>query len=173
MSPLADTAALFARKLVTVAAPIALAFAFAAQAADIYQWTDDAGRVHLADSVPPRYKAGAIRIDSRQFELSPEQQREAEARAAAAKKKALAAQRQQRASDAQATVSRPVPVRRAAPLAASPSGPDCEALQREYRESLECFAPFVNANGTVKPNAFLACKSVVNPTLKCGSPKAY
>jgi len=31
----------------------------------------------------------------------------------------------------------------------------------------------VNANGSVKPEGFATCKSVVNPTSKCGSAKAY
>ena len=150
---------------------IAAAAAFAAQGADIYVWTDENGKTHLADSVPPKYRKSAARIDSSQFELSPEQQREAAAARAALEKKASAPVPQPQAS----------PAPPAAPLSASPrqapastaSSTDCDALQREYRESLECFAPFVNANGTVKPGAFATCKSVVNPTLKCGSPKAY
>lgn len=154
-------------------APIALACitaaaAFAARAADIYVWTDESGKTHLSDSVPPKYRKSAVRIDSSQFELSPEQQRDAAAGRAALEKKASAN-----------TVPAPrSPARTAAPLRApaasgSPSSNDCETLQREYRDSLECFAPYVNANGSLKPGAFAACRSVVNPTLKCGSPKAY
>jgi hypothetical protein len=105
---------------------IACAAAFPARAGDIYVWTDESGKTHLADSVPARYRKAAVRIDSSQFELTPEQQREAAAARAALEKKA----------DAVA-------------------------------------APFVNANGSLKPGAFAACKSVVNPTLQCGSPKAY
>ncbi len=145
---------------------IAGAWASAALGADIYRWTDENGKVHLADIVPQRYKASAQRIDSRQFELTPAQQREAEARMA---------------RERQALTARPVPasppaangLAPAPPSPASAAAPDCEALQREYRESLECFAPFVNANGSLKPEAFTTCKSVVNPTLTCGSPKAY
>ena len=159
-------------KLITAACVIGIVLAFAAHGADIYHWTDENGRVHISDTVPARYKATATRIDSRQFELSPEQQREAQARAALDKQRAAAAP-QQRASEAQAGASAAPPALAIAPPAATPSNTDCEALQREYRESLECFAPFVNANGTLKPNAFSVCKSVVNPTLKCGSPKAY
>jgi hypothetical protein len=152
--------------------PIVAAFvvgtmlAFAAFGADIYVWTDENGKTHLSDSVPPRYKASARRIDSRQFELTPEQQREAAARLELTRK-ALAAS-VPAASQAQA----PAPARPATP-AASTAGDDCEALLREYIASLECFAPFVNANGSLKPEAFTTCRSVVNPTQKCGSPKAY
>ena len=154
------------RTRVVAAFVIAGAWASMAFGADIYRWTDENGKVHLADTVPQRYKASAQRIDSRQFELTPAQQREAEAR--------LARERQ-------ALAARPVPASPPAPTALAPpvlpaasaTAPDCETLQREYRESLECFAPFVNANGSLKPEAFTTCKSVVNPTLACGSPKAY
>lgn len=152
---------------------IAVASAFAAHAADIYVWTDERGKTHLADSVPPRYRNSAVRIDSSQFELSPEQQREAAAARLAFEKKAAA-------SAPPASAARAASPRTAGPLNASPASnqpavnsSECEALQREYRDSLECFAPYVNANGSLKPGAFSACRSVVNPTSKCGSPKAY
>jgi hypothetical protein len=156
-----------------VAFVCAAAATFAAWGADIYVWTDESGKTHLADSVPPRYRHSAVRIDSSQFELSPEQQRDAAAARLAIEKKAAA-------SAPPARASRAAPPRTAGPLSALPaSAPptvnsnECAALQREYRESLECFAPFMNANGSLKPGAFAACKSVVNPTLKCGSPPAY
>jgi hypothetical protein len=145
------------------------ALSFAAQAADIYFWTDESGRTHLSDSVPAAYRKSALRIDSSRFDLTPEQQRDA------------AAARASLANKASAPVPQPAPV--AAPRSAGRAGPppatrpgapaDCDALQREYIESLECFAPFVNANGSVKPEGFATCKSVVNPTQKCGSAKAY
>ena len=84
---------------------IAGAWASAALGADIYRWADENGNVHLADIVPQRYKASAQRIDSRQFELTPAQQREAEAR--------LARERQ-------ALTARPVP---ASPPAANGLAP--------------------------------------------------
>jgi Domain of unknown function (DUF4124) len=147
---------------------VGTALAFSAFGADIYVWTDENGKTHLADSVPPKYKASAQRIDSRQFELTPEQRREADARLELARKALAASSPPTRPAQAPAAA-------RPAPLAATASteSNDCEALQREYNQSLECFAPFVNANGTLKPEAFMSCKSVVNPTQKCGSAKAY
>ena len=146
--------------------------AFAAHAADIYVWTDESGKTHLADSVPARYRNSAVRIDSSQFELTPEQQRDAAAARAAPEKKAGAV-----SAPAPSPAPSVRPGAASASRAPAPIGPpstvECETLQREYRESLECFAPFVNANWSLKPGAFAACKSVVNPTLKCGSPKAY
>jgi hypothetical protein len=151
---------------------LACAAVCAARAADIYVWTDESGKTHLADSVPAKYRKSAVRIDSSQFELTPEQQREAAAARAALEKKADAVPAP---APGPAPTVRPgaAPTSRAPAPLGPPSAGECEALQREYRESLECFAPFVNANGSLKPGAFAACKSVVNPTLKCGSPKAY
>ena len=150
-----------------------------AQAGEIFLWTDESGRTHLSDSVPARFRKSALRIDSRQFELSPEQQREAaESRAALdrqASAAAAAASRAMAAASVAAAARRtPTPAgANAAGSAAEGGNADCAKLQREYQESLECFAPFMNANGSLKPGAFAACRSVVNPTLKCGSPKAY
>jgi len=135
-------------------------------------WTDESGKTHLADSVPARYRKAAVRIDSSQFELTPEQQREAAAARAALEKKADAVAAPASTPAPPARPGAASPSRAAAPVG-PPTAARCEALQREYRESLECFAPFVNANGSLKPGAFAACKSVVNPTLQCGSPKAY
>ena len=141
--------------------------ALGSHAVDIYRWTDENGKVYLSDSVPPKYKDKATRIDSRQFELSPEQRRDAEARLARAKKE-LAASEPSPAGEPGAAA----PLR-SSPAASTSARTDCETLQREYIESLECFAPFVNANGTLKPNAFLACKTVVDPSPKCGPLKSY
>jgi hypothetical protein len=55
-----------------------------------------------------------------------------------------------------------------------PSGTDCASLRERFRESAECFAPFVNANGSVKPEAFEVCgPPVPQPTLECSSTPAY
>ena len=161
-----------AMKRGAVAFVIAGAAAFAAQAADIYVWTDENGKTHLADSVPAQYRKAAVRIDSSQFELTAEQQREAAAARAALEKKADAVAAPASSSPPAVNPGAVSPSRAAAPIG-PPSAGRCEALQREYRDSLECFAPFVNANGSLKPGAFASCKSVVNPTLQCGSPKAY
>ena len=50
-------------------------------AGDIYRWVDENGRIQFSDVVPEKYKKSAKKIDSRQYELSAEQRREAEARA--------------------------------------------------------------------------------------------
>ena len=55
-----------------------------------------------------------------------------------------------------------------------PSGTDCATLRQRYQESAECFAPFVNVNGSVKPEAFQVCgRPVPAPTLACSSTPAH
>jgi len=142
-----------------------------AQAADIYQWVDESGRTHLSDVVPEKYKHSAKRVDSRLFEVSPQQRAEAEARAA-----------RERDQAAKGATEAPAGVRgeRAAALggaaaasaAASAGAPgnasDCASLRRQYAESQACFAPFLNVNGSYKPGAFEKCTQLPDPSPKCG-----
>lgn len=37
---------------------------FAAQAADIYRWTDETGRINYGNVVPDRYKSAARKVDT-------------------------------------------------------------------------------------------------------------
>lgn len=142
-----------------------VAISFAAQATDIYRWVDESGRTQYSDTVPDKYRAGAVTIDSKQFELSPEQLRDARARIARAQA--------EQAQASAATARGALPTRPPIGLQPSTSGPDCDLLFQRYRESQECFAPFHNANGSLRVEAFRTCQPVDNPTSKCGSPKAY
>ena len=146
-------------------------------AADLYRWVDESGRTQFSDTVPEKYRKSAVKIDSRRYELSTEQRAEADERAALAEKSRLAdAQRKKALADASASAA-------AAPGAASlgkstarkPADPatDCETLQRLYRESEDCFAPFKMVGGATKAEAFQKCTAVENPTPKCGTPKAH
>ncbi|NMM10039.1 MAG: DUF4124 domain-containing protein [Polaromonas sp.] len=152
-------------------APLAcgILLSFPLYAADIYRWVDENGRTQISDIVPENYKKSATRIDSRQFELSAEQRREADARAAET------AQRMAR-SDAIEAANAAAAVAASAASAAAESGPrratkqgtDCATLRRLYRESLACFAPYVTAVGATKAEAFEKCTPVLDPVAKCG-----
>ena len=39
----------------------------------------------------------------------------------------------------------------------------CQARLREYRQSIECFAPYRTVKGGVRPEAFQHCKEVPQP----------
>ena len=135
---------------------------FSPRAADLYRWVDESGRTHITDTVPEQHRKSATRIDTRQFEVSSEQRREAEARAE---------QDRAKVREIEEGRARPAP-REVAPAAghkpAAAGG--CAELHRRYRESLDCFAPFIQANGTTRAEAYKKCTVVKDPSPECGPP---
>lgn len=138
-------------------------------ATDIYRWVDDQGRTHLSDTVPDRFRESATRVDSRQYELTPEQQREAEERARR--------ERERRSVPAEAKP----PELTAPPVAGEPAQgvvkrpvqkvtdtTDCATWWRLFRESQECFGPFHVRGGGLRPEAYDHCNEVPSPPLRCG-----
>ena len=139
-------------------------------AADLYEWVDDQGGMHVSDTVPDKYKSRARKIDTRSSEVSPQQRSEAEARAA--KDKATMEKAQAEADAAAARVRRDSVQRGpvAAPGAAPKPVDDCPTLQRKFKESQDCFAAFRGQDGTVKPEAFQKCTDLPDPSTRCGLP---
>jgi hypothetical protein len=130
-----------------------------AGAADIYRWVDENGRVHISDVVPEKYRSSAKRLDTGP-EPSPQERAAAEARAAAERERAKASE----AAAAAAAPSAPAPS--AAPP--KPAEDDCALAHRKYKDSIACFAPFINSNGTTRAEAFQYCVSVPDPSPRCG-----
>ena len=140
------------------------------QAADIYEWTDDQGGMYVSDTVPDKYKSRARKIDTRSSEVSPQQRSEAEARAA---KDKATVEKAQAEADAAAARLRRDPASRdpaAAPRAAPKPVDDCPTLQRQFKESQDCFAAFRREDGTLKPEAFQKCSDLADPSSRCGVP---
>jgi hypothetical protein len=131
-------------------------------AADLYRWVDESGRTHITDTVPEQYRKSATRIDTRQFEATSEQRREAEERAERERARVRAIQEER------ARGARPAAAPAAAPRQAAAA--DCAELHRRYRESLDCFAPYIQANGTTKAEAYSKCAVVKDPSPECGPP---
>jgi len=132
-------------------------------ASDIYRWVDENGRVQLSDRVPDQFKKSAIRIDSRQFELTPEQRQQAQARAAAEKSRAAEADAREASSRAAEAGSTPPPnsLNSRAPVSRPTVGSStCAALRQAWKDSAACFAPFQNRTG-LKPGAYEACGAQV------------
>lgn len=144
----------------TVAAPVF--------SATIFRWVDDSGRTHVADVVPERYERRAERIDTRQWSL-PAEHIEAAQRELARRLTQLDASRQEpdRASSMPAPTAGVITSSTSAPRRTS-ADPDCAALRRAYAASQECFAPFQNVNGTMKPGAFETCVELPDPSAVCG-----
>lgn len=150
------------------AATLLLGAVTGVQAADIYRWVDKQGRLHLSDVVPDEYKDSATRIDSRQFELKPEQKREAEERAAREKANlpSLPEPPVTAVPSGSAPVSPPPVAKR--PVQRVTTSTDCTTWWRLFRESQACFGPFHTVGGGIKPEAFEQCNEVPSPELKCG-----
>jgi hypothetical protein len=144
-----------------------------ASAAPIYRWVDENGRTQISDTVPEKYRKSAKKLDSEQFKVSPEARKSAEERAA--KEKALANQsdiqrKSEEAAAAAAASAASVPGNQK-PTSANAS--DCATWRRLYRESQACFAPYHNADGSLKPGAHENCTQVDNPEIKCGVESWY
>jgi hypothetical protein len=59
------------------------------------------------------------------------------------------------------------------PAASAPASTDCDARWQAYRRSQACYAPFQNANGTLKPGAEAACGApLLDPSPQCGPPRS-
>lgn len=154
-----------------LSASTALLIALAAQATVIYQWVDENGRTQMSDAVPEQFKASAKRIDSVQFELSPDQKRQVQERAA--KESARADEADSRRPSTPANQP-PMPAYKASapkrPAQGVTDATDCATWRRLYRESAECFGLYRTARGGMKAEAFEKCNPIPSPELKCGPP---
>lgn len=153
-----------------------LALCGAADAADLYRWVDETGRTQISDVVPARYRDVATRIDTSASEI-PESQRQ-EALERAAREKQLVEERM-RAAQPPSPPPAPVPQPKTVELTPPDnSDAECAELIRAYRESQECFAPFMvmrrdgrhHRRGWVRPEAYRYCQRVQSPYAKCGLP---
>lgn len=140
-----------------------------AAARDIYRWVDESGRVHIADTVPDRYRGVATRLDGKVPEPSAQQRAEAAERAAKdrARLAEIDAARQAQAAASSASA----PAARAAPRAAATGGSECDRLWQEYHESQVCFGPYFLGQGGIRAEAYSKCKEVRNPSQQCGPSK--
>jgi hypothetical protein len=146
-----------------------------ASAGDLYRWVDENGRTHVSDVVPAPYRDIAKRVDTRASEISDSQRQEALARAT--REKQLADERDRAAQSEQPPPPAPATGRAADLTPPDNSAAECEQLIREYRESQECFAPFMfsrrdgrHRRSGVREEAYLYCKRVQSPYAKCGLP---
>jgi len=139
-------------------------------AADVYRWVDENGKVHFSDVVPEKYRKSARKMASPQQAPTEEQRKEAEARAAQDKERAGQTENRKADANAKKDVSPPA-APQSQPKPVIDENTDCATLHRLYRESLDCFAPYISAVGTTKAEAFDKCTPVPDPAPKCGPAK--
>jgi hypothetical protein len=140
----------------------------AAGAATIYRWTDEQGKTHYTEVVPPQHRKTAKPLSPPATDPSAAQQRDAQERAARLKSQATEAQRAAPAPEAAA----PMASAASAPAAKRPrqvpdAQTDCQTWARLYQESLDCFGPYRTARGAMREEAFAHCTPVLAPPSRC------
>ncbi|MES2932864.1 MAG: DUF4124 domain-containing protein [Pseudomonadota bacterium] len=122
-----------------------LGLSLAAHSADIYKWVDENGKIHFGDAVPP---GAADKIKKMELKIiEPDETQRQEALARVAKEKAL--------SDA--ATSKAKEIEKSAADAAAPASAAGTASKPKPANGGDCFAPYRNANGSIKPEGLAAC----------------
>lgn len=140
-----------------------------AYATTIYQWVDENGRTQISDTVPARYKDVATKMDTSASRVSEKQRQEALERVAKEKELVESANRARAEAAAEKAANQSAESKGAPPVVDNKHA-DCEQLMRAYRESQECFAPFMRVEGGTREEAYKYCTPVADPSSKCGAP---
>lgn len=127
------------------------------QGQEIYRWINESGRVQYSDAPSSISKKKVQVIDYRESAASESQRKDAVARTA--KNKAALAKRPEPAAP---IVAQPQPVPQ---NVAAGQKTECEEAWARYNESIDCFAPYVLANGAMRQEAFSHCTEVKQPPL--------
>ena len=137
-------------------------------AKEVYRWVDETGRVHMSDTVPEQYKSSAKRYDSRQFERTEEQKRQAvidSTRAAEALKPAPPPPLADPIAISSGTAQNQPPL--------DPDTADCNALHQQFKQAQECYTPYRTKNLGIRGHAFQNCVDIPAPPTRCGLQKIY
>lgn len=136
-----------------------ISFSIMTYGAGIYKWVDEKGIVHYGDTVPDKYKATATAepelIDTPSAKEEAEAIREREKARAVMEREPLTEEPASDTSSDTAELDDDENSRKAA----------CQEQWKKYNESLECFAPYRNATGGVKAEAYNYCIEVTKPPL--------
>lgn len=135
-------------------------------ATTIYQWVDANGQTHFSDTVPARYKGSATQIDTSASRVSEKERQEALERVAKEKEQIVADSKALAEAAAAEKAVQAANSKNAAPVIDNKNA-DCEQLMHAYRESQECFAPYMRVEGGTREEAYKHCKSVVDPSSQC------
>ena len=139
-----------------------------AGAATIYRWTDEQGKTHYTEIVPPQHQKTAKPLSPPATDPSAAQQRDAQDRAARLKSQATesrrAAPQPESAAPPASAASAPAAKR---PRQVPDEQTDCRTWARLYQESLDCFGPYRTARGAMREEAFTHCTPVLAPPSRC------
>lgn len=151
---------------------IAVALVLASPAvADIYKWVDNDGNIHFGERVPAEHEDQVKTVNL--GKLEPDQDAVDEAR----KRNERIRNAAEATAESNARWDNVAEDARAQQATSVPSGPPplpqrpthkqkqerYEYELRRYRESMDCFAPYKNANGSTKAEAFEKCEVLSQP----------
>jgi len=148
-----------------VAVIVLSALSFAAHANEIFRWVDERGKVHYGGSVPEKYRYRAKKIESENADDLKARREEAEARLARDKAGGDARRPQAGEPDTAKPIAAPAkPAAAPGPVGSLSSyDPACAERWNQYLASVQCFANFVNRNGSVRPEAYKNCTTLNQP----------
>jgi len=147
-----------------VAVALLGALAFTAHADEIYRWVDERGKVHYGSSVPEKYRYRARKLEPENPDDLKARRRDAEARLARDKAGADARRPPAEAEAAKPAAAPAKPVAVPGPVGSlSSTDPACAEKWNQYLASVQCFASFVNRNGSVRPEAYKNCTTLNQP----------
>lgn len=132
-------------------------------ASDVYRWVDERGGVHYGNKVPEQYRKGATL-------MAPEKKDEGEGQRRRDAERDAARDRAEFEASMKARASKPAEPKARPTARATPPATDCQARLKRYQDSQACFAPFFNANGSIRPEAFSKCTEVKEPSDCYASP---
>lgn len=136
-----------------------ISFSMMTYGAGIYKWIDESGTVHYGDTVPDKYKASATEepelIDTLTGPERAEAIRGREKAREIMERDPLTEEPASDTSSETTVLDTDEDSRKAA----------CQQQWQKYNESLECFAPYRNALGGVKAEAYNYCVEVTKPPL--------
>ncbi|MCB1956103.1 MAG: DUF4124 domain-containing protein [Rhodocyclaceae bacterium] len=155
-------------RVLALVAATAVLTATLAHAAKVYRWVDEAGRVHYSEFVPEPYRGAARQLELQNTTPTPEQVQNAQERAERDKAQAAGSpdEDEPRGTPMEIRVPNPRPVVKR-PAMTPTEDTNCETWQRLFDESADCFGPFRNVRGGVKPEAFEVCNEVREPPPRC------
>jgi hypothetical protein len=123
--------------------------------AQVSKWVDEKGTVHYGDAIPDKYRDSAKAVALRNDAQSPAEAMEAQTRL----------QSYTESPKAPKSASEP-----AAPAIDDSLPPQvrvydssCDGQWQQYYDALDCFAPYKNTNGSMKPEAASRCPIIKAP----------
>ena len=131
------------------------AISIAGYGADIYKWVDEKGVTHFGDTPPDASRIKPKKLDLIVHEPTNAERRDADAKAARDKARSAIPEEP---STAPQVVTMPSP-----PPRSMSAQDQYELNMKKYRESQDCFGPYITAGGGIKAEAFEHCTDMKEP----------